>query len=72
MTASSSGFDQGEYRLDGVMYGALAIAGCGVVFWSCRGFVKGCFAATRDISFAFEAELAVFILKIENFRSSIA
>ena len=45
--------------------GALGHSGCGGIFKTCQGFVKGCFSAYLGICSAFEAEIMGLILAIE-------
>ena len=40
-------------------------AGCGGIFRTCRGFIKGCFSLFLGTRLAFEAEIMGFILAIE-------
>ena len=54
-----------KVNIDGAAKGALGHAGCGGIFCTCRGFVKGIFSFYLDIKFAFEAELTGLILAKE-------
>ena len=51
--------------MDGVAFGSPSLVGCGRVFHTCRGFVKGCLAIPLGVYFAFEAELAAVILALD-------
>ena len=53
-------------NIDGSALGVLGFSGCGGVFRTCKGFVKGCFAYGLGIGFAFKAEIMSFILAVEK------
>ena len=40
--------------MDGVAFGSPSLVGCGRVFHTCRGFVKGCFAVLYVIVLFFK------------------
>ena len=55
-----------KVNTDGSSLGAPGPSGCGGIFRTYRGFVKGCFSVALDDGFAFEAELHAFIIAIEK------
>ena len=46
-----------KVNIDGVARGAPGHSGCGGIFRTCRGFIKGSFTWYLGIKFAFEAEI---------------
>ena len=54
-----------KVNIDGSARGAPGRSGCGGVFRTSRGFVKGCFSVFLGIKYAFEAELTGKITVIE-------
>ena len=54
-----------KVNIDGSARGTPGHAGCGGIFRTCRGFIKGSFSYYLGINFAFESELMGFILAIE-------
>ena len=55
-----------KVNTDGSSLGAPGPSGCGGIFRTYRGFVKGCSSIAVDDRFAFEAELHAFIITIEK------
>ena len=47
-----------KVNIDGAAFGSSGLAGSAGIFCTSYGFVKRCFAISRGIGFAFEAELA--------------
>ena len=54
-----------KVNIDGSTRGTPGHAGCGGIFRTYRGFIKGSFSYYLGINFAFEVELMGFILAIE-------
>ena len=54
-----------KVNIDGAARGSPGKAGCGGIFRTCRGFIKGCFSLFLGTRLAFEAEIMGFILAIE-------
>ena len=54
-----------KVNIDGLARGAPGRSGCGRIFRTFRGFVKGCFSVCLGNRFAFEAELFGFMFAIE-------
>ena len=54
-----------KVNIDGSARGAPGRSGCGGVFRTSRGFVKGCFSVFLGIKYAFEAELFGFMIAME-------
>ncbi|KAK3221823.1 hypothetical protein Dsin_008848 [Dipteronia sinensis] len=53
-----------KVNTEGAALGSPGVGGCGGVFWTCRSFVKACFAVPLGQVFAFEAELLAASLAI--------
>ncbi|KAK2658878.1 hypothetical protein Ddye_005411 [Dipteronia dyeriana] len=47
-----------KVNTDGAAFGSPGLAGCAGIFYTCRGFVKGCLAIPLGVYFTFEVELA--------------
>ena len=54
-----------KVNIDGSVRGAPGRSGCGGIFRTCKGFVKGCFSVGLGIRFSFEAELFGFMIALE-------
>ncbi|KAK3221853.1 hypothetical protein Dsin_008878 [Dipteronia sinensis] len=53
-----------KVNTNGATLGSPGVGGCRGVFWTCKSFVKACFAVLLGQVFAFEAELLAALLAI--------
>ncbi|KAK3195732.1 hypothetical protein Dsin_027042 [Dipteronia sinensis] len=54
-----------KVNTDGATFGSPGLVGYALVFRTCKGFFKGCFAISLGVCFAFEAKLAAVVHAID-------